>query len=789
MTTTPEQEIEGLRTRLTGLSEACLRINESLDLENVLCEVLHSACALTGAQYGVIATLDKGGGLEYFRTAGLTSAEIQDLENPDGIAFVEHISQFQEPLRVPDFAGLVRSLDLSHLSAPVAVRSFLTAPIRHQGEGVGNIFLGTASGTQDFTRADEETLVMFASQAALVIGNARRYQEEQRARTDLETLIDTSPVGVLVLDVTTGIPVSANREARRLLAPVYPPDGVRKEFRGRVVIQRANGRRFVVTAATLARLLLRGERIRAEEIVMQMPDRRAVTVLINATPIHGPDETLESLVVTLQDMASVRELERLRADLLGMVSHELRTPLTSIKGSVVNLLADEATLDPTEMRQFFHIINEQADRMREMINDLLDVARIRTGTLVVDPAPVELVRLVDEARNTLLGAGHRQTLHIDLAQDLPRVMADRRRALQVLNNLLANAARYSPGDSTVRVTAWLEEDYVAIAIQDEGRGVGASRLPHLFRQLAQGGSPDAERLFGSTGLGLAICKGIVEAHGGRIWAESEGEGLGTRFTFTLPLFVPAAKPVASPPVSRLGPDAPSCILAVDDDPQILRYVRDILTGAGYHPVITSEPETVEALLKEHRPDLVLLDLLLPASDGPALMERLPQIADVPVIFLCGYGKEQLMARAFSLGAVDYIVKPFAPTELLARVQAALQRGRSAKDPPLYQWRDLQIDFATRNVTFDRQEVTLTATEYHLLCELALQAGRVVTHEQLLQQVWGRGRPRDPRRIRAIIKKLRRKLGDVAQSPTYIQTVRGVGYRMARGQALEEPPDT
>ena len=789
MTTTPEQEIEGLRTRLTGLSEACLRINESLDLENVLCEVLHSACALTGAQYGVIATLDKGGGLEYFRTAGLTSAEIQDLENPDGIAFVEHISQFQEPLRVPDFAGLVRSLDLSHLSAPVAVRSFLTAPIRHQGEGVGNIFLGTASGTRDFTRADEETLVMFASQAALVIANARRYREEQRARTDLETLIDTSPVGVMVLDVKTATLVSANLEARRILEDFRPHGGVLEDFSGEITFQGTDGQVYTVDVSNLAATLRRWERVRGEEIVLQVPDHPAVTVLVNATSIFGPDGALESLIVILQDMSAVQELERLRAELLGMVSHELRTPLTSIKGSAATLLADAATLDPAEMRQFFRIIDEQADRMREMINDLLDVARIRTGTLLVDPAPVELIRLVDEARTTFLGADYQQTLYIDLAPDLPRVMADRRRVLQVLNNLLANAARYSPRDSTVSVTAHLEEVHLALTIRDEGRGVAACRLPHLFRQFAQGESPDAERLIGGMGLGLAICKGIVEAHGGRIWAESEGERLGSRFTFTLPLFVPAAKPVASPPAPRPRPDAPPCILAVDDDPQILRYVRDILTKAGYRPVVTGEPETVEALLKVHRPDLVLLDLLLPGTDGLTLMERLPLMAEVPVVFLSGYGREQLMARAFSLGAVDYIVKPFAPTELLARVQAALHRGRYAEVPPAYRWRDLQIDFASRTVTFDRQEVTLTATEYHLLCELALQAGRVVTHEQLLQQVWGRGRPRDPRRIRAIIKKLRRKLRDDAQAPTYIQTVRRVGYRMARGQALEEPPAT
>ena len=180
--------------------------------------------------------------------------------------------------------------------------------------------------------------------------------------------------------------------------------------------------------------------MRAEEIVIQIPDGRSVTTIINATPIHSEEGQVDSVVVTLQDMTPLEDLERLRAEFLGMVSHELQTPLASIRGSAATLLDDEPDLDPAEMRQFHRIIEREASRMRGLISDLLDVARIETGTLPVAPGPAEVAVLVDEARNAFLSAGGGNQLLIDLPQDLPWVMADRRRIVQVLGNLLSNAA-------------------------------------------------------------------------------------------------------------------------------------------------------------------------------------------------------------------------------------------------------------------------------------------------------------------------------------------------------------
>ena len=618
----PQREIAELRDRLFRLSQASLRINESLDFDTVLQGVLDSACSLTGARYGVITLLDGSGKVQDFVTSGLTPEEHRRFtELPEGMMFFQYLSNIQEPLRLRDFHSHIRSLGLPEFQPPMAVSTplpFLAAPIRHLGESVGAFYVGEKG--VEFTPEDEETLVMFASQAALVIANARRHREERRARADLETLIDTSPVGVLVFDAKTGVLASVNREARRIVSGLHKPDGSAEELLDMLTFRRADGREISLEEFPLAQALSTGETVRAEEIVLQAPDGRSVTTLVNATPIRSEEGEVESVVVTLQDMTPLEELERLRAEFLGMVSHELRTPLTSIKGSAATLTEAASELDPAEMLQFFRIIGEQADYMRDLIGDLLDVARIETGELAVAPAPAEVASLVDEARSRFQSGGGRNNLRIDLSPDLPLVMADGRRVVQVLSNLLTNAARHSHEASAIGVSAVREGYHVAVSVTDEGRGIAAERLPHLFRKFSRLEGEDRGRDIAGSGLGLAICKGIVEAHGGRIWAESDGPGLGARFTFTIPVAQGAGIGAANLPVrSGRSERERERILAVDDDPQTLRHVRDALTNAGYAPVLTGDPEEALSLVEANDPHLVLLDVMLPGTDGIELM--------------------------------------------------------------------------------------------------------------------------------------------------------------------------
>ena len=780
-------ENETLRSRLIKLTEAILRISVDLDLDTVLQQVVDSARSLVGARYGAILTFDETGRVLDFITSGITPEERRRVGNwPKGLGMLGYLNEVDGPVRLSDVSGHPKSVGVPKDHPPI--RTFLGTQIRDRDKSSGNIYLAGKEDGLEFTREDEETLEMFATQAAMAITNARRYGEERRTKADLEALVNTSPVGVLVLDARTREVVKFNQEARRIISGTREQDLPFEQLCSMMTFRRMDGQEIPRDELPLERSIKSGETVRAEEVVIHLPTGERVSTLINTTPIYSEDGQTASVVTTIQDITPLEELERLRAEFLGMVSHELRGPLTSIKGSAATALRPSSPLDPAESRQFFRIIEEQADHMRDLISNLLDLTRIETGTLSVAPEQTDIVAVIDQARNAFLSSGYRNSVEVDLIPDLPPVRADGQRAVQVLHNLFANAAKYSREWSPIRVTASLEDPYVAVSVTDEGRGVSADRLPHLFSKFSRIDGDDSRQIEGY-GLGLAICRGIVEAHGGRIWAESHGEGLGTRFTFTIPTLDETASGAAiyPTPVSadRGGASTESeRILAIDDDPQVLRYVRNTLLQAGYTPILTSDPDEMDHLIETQKPDLVLLNLVLPGTDGFELMKRIPDISKVPVIVLSGRGTGQDIARAFEIGAADYVVKPFSPTELVARIRAALRKRAMYEQTRVlapYQVGDLTIDYMERSVSVAGSPAQLTPTEYKLLFELSTNAGSVLTHDQLLERVWSEDGPRDHRLrlLRSFVKSLRRKLGDDARNPSYVFTEPGVGYRLAQ----------
>ena len=543
----PQLDLDTLRERFAALSAAILRINSTLDLATVLREIVDSARVLTGARYGVITTLDETDQVQEFVSAGFTEEEHRAFEaGPDGPKLWTQLRDLTGADRPPDLPAPLRSLGYS--GDLLSAKTFQGTPLRYRGVLVGTLFLGKTEDTPGFTDEDEKVRGLFASLAATAIANARTYREEHRARADLEALIETSPVGVVVLDARSGRLVSLNREARRIVEGLHAPGRPTEELQEVITLRRADGSELSLADFPLARQLSNGETVRAEEIVLSVPDGRTVRILVNSTPIRSEDGAVESVVVTMQDLASLDELERLRAEFLGMVSHELRAPLTAIKGSADTLLAAAPELDPAEQHEYCRIIHDQAERMRGLIGDLLDSGRIDSGMLSVAPEPSEVADLVDRARNTFLSGGGRHAVLIDLPRDLPRVMADPRRIVQVLNNLLSNAARHTAVSSPIRVHAEPRGVHVVVSVSDEGRGIAPDLLPRLFQKDTARGFASGEHMSVGTGLGLFICKGLVEAHGGHIRAESGGAGQGARFSFTIPVAEErhrAAAPAAS----------------------------------------------------------------------------------------------------------------------------------------------------------------------------------------------------------------------------------------------------
>lgn len=606
--------------------------------------------------------------------------------------------------------------------------------------------------------------------------------EEKRLRV----LVDTSPVGVLLLDVNTEEILLGNQEVQRILGPSWASGN---RFDPHTIIRRRpDGREYLTEELPLLRALRLGENVRAEEVRFEFPDGHSVPTLVNATPVYSADGHIIAAIAVIQDTTPLEELERLRSEFLGIVSHELRTPLTAIKGSAATALGSRHPLDDAETRELFEIIDEQADRLRDLADNLLDLTRIEAGSLSVNAEPANLPELLQDAKTTFSRSGATQEVLVHVPKDLPPVQADRRRITQVLGNLLGNAAKFSPASDTIGIEVEHDQIYVTVHVTDRGRGIPKDKLPHLFKKFSRIHDDSRPGLAG-TGLGLAICKGIVEAHGGRIWADSPGGGQGATFSFSLPISQKAAeKP--QPDLSRrdqhVGRVSRSGertrVLAVDDELQILRYLERSLNEAGYHALVTSQPSAVMNLLETEEPDLVLLDLMLPGTSGLDLLRHIREVSGVPVIFLSARDQDEDMVQALKTGADDYITKPFSPSELLARIEVALRRrvlpDQTEVRPP-YALGNLTVNFARREVTVEVRAITLPATEYKLLYELALHAGLVLTHDQILQRVWGPEYQGETELVRSFIRNLRRKLGDDTRNPRYIFTEPRVGYRMPR----------
>ena len=693
------------------------------------------------------------------------------------------MNEIREPLRLSAIASHPSSVGFPENHPPM--KTFLGMPVRHHGEHVGNIYLTEKDGGREFTSEDQDILVMFASQAGAAILNARRYRDAQRAMADLEALLTLSPVGMLVVDAATRKVVSVNKEAQRIIG--VGAGTTLDQFRARASYSRPDGRELPLEEHPLEVALNGGDTVRTEEVVFKLSDGQEISCLISAAPIYSEHGEFVSAVGTLQDITPIEEMKRQRAEFLSNVSHELRTPLTAIKGSTSTLLSSTYSLDPAETRQFLRVIDEQSDHMRHLINDLVDMTHIEAGTLPVNPEPTDMGDLLDQAREAHIHAGAaNNSVELGLPPALPRVMADKGRILQVLGNLLASVSRYSSESSTVRISALPRDVYVEVTVDSDGDGAAAPRPSHQFGRFSRTAAEVAGRRNGRDDLGIAICEGIVEAHGGRLSVEGAEEGRGSVFTFTIPVVDEAAylaeQGPARSPSARDSDEGRGRILAVTENPEMGRHVRNTLSQAGFTAVVTGDSDKAERLIESEKPHVILLEPTLPWADGLEMLVRVGRISDAPVIFVAGQGWDQHIGRAFELGAFDYIANPFTETELLARVDVALRRRSVAgwKEPSApYLHDDLTIDYAERMVTVSGRPIHLTATEYKLLSELSTAAGRVLTHEQLLRRVWGPLYSSDARIVRTYVKELRHKLGDDAARPTYIFTEPGVGYRMTK----------
>jgi len=378
-----------------------------------------------------------------------------------------------------------------------------------------------------------------------------------------------------------------------------------------------------------------------------------------ATPVEG----LGGVAVAIEDATELQRLGRARRD---FIANELRTPLTSIKGYADLLYMGAVGAPNDEQRRFLQIIKSNADRLTALLSDLLDISRIETGRIRLDLRDIALADVVSDVVASLMPEIRNKGLQIslDIAPDLPLVRGDRSRLVQVMNNLLSNAYRYTPAGGQIRVSVSQTNDTLRVDVSDTGIGISLKDQAKLFQRFHRADDPRVREVSG-TGLGLAITKMFVELHGGRIWVESQ-LNKGSTFTFVLPAIRPpeaAAKAPARPAKRRR-------VLVVEDDDNIADLIRHHLEGDDYQVMVEARGQNVLPRVLADHPDVITLDILLPDMDGFDVLSQLkddPATAGIPVIVLSVL---QDRASGLRLGAADYLTKPIRGEDLLRSVRRA-----------------------------------------------------------------------------------------------------------------------
>jgi len=546
---------------------------------------------------------------------------------------------------------------------------------------------------------------------------------------------------------------------------------------------------------------------------LMLTDAAAKWLRVQSFPVRDEHGRLLGRGILLDDVTLERSAAEARAETLAMAAHELKTPLAIIKGCATTLLGGSARWDPSMQREMLQMIDAQSDRLYDVLNTLLDVWRFDAGTQSLHLAQVQPSELLLQLVKRWQKQAPEHRFVLDIPPNVPTVLCDVLRIEQVINHLLNNAITYSPKGKIVRIQLETNDVEVRVSIADEGVGIASEHLDRIFdrfyrvqrtvltsRPQTSGGVREHiardERRSGS-GLGLAAARSTIEAHGGKIWADSSGLGQGTTFYFTLP-FTPRMS-VAHAPLAAAGSvssavsqrvhtaplklDRRVNVLLAENDARLVRYLRANLEEQQYRVQTISHGVQFLRQIELEEPDIIILSTQLADMHGMELLQRLREFSNAPVMMLYDTCDEDERVQLLDLGCDDLVMRPFSMKELLARVRALLRRrsqpAEQTQKSSTFSTGDLTIDYAQHLVTVRGLPVKLSRTEYKLLSTLAQNVDMVVTHELLLEKVWGPEYNRDIDFIWVYISRLRRKIEANSRRPEYILTVPDVGYKLTK----------
>ncbi|HXF61093.1 MAG TPA: ATP-binding protein [Caldilineaceae bacterium] len=549
--------------------EYLLRITRAmtsrLDLPSLLKLILSSAAEMVGCRAGLIVLARaQAGRLANANVIPYPPFQIRAVYNippqfwPAFEPLLDIVPEVEDEEIPPDAEGdeairingarSIDSLDLQARVRQVEERLGITLgqvvglPLLFEEELLGMIYLFRSEYA--FTEMDWQFLQGFAYQAAIAVRNARLYTQLETERSRLATIIENSADGILILDANRRVEVI--NQALAAMVGMSQEEAVGRPCHEVLALSNVvgddlcqsdwgqfNGLEFIADGVGLR---CEGDLIR--------PGGGRIIVSATFTPLYDEARHLVNIIVNVHDITRFREEEEMKSTFTSIISHELKTPVALIKGYAQTLARPDAQWDAETARHGLQVIEEEADRLEALINNLLDVSRIQAGGLRLDYADVDLVALVTKVVEAYRTQTSVHRIELDFPHPLPLIWGDEERLRQVLTNLLSNAIKYSPEGGVIRVGGWstpasaqdgLEREpaRVTLFVADQGIGIPQEELPHIFDRFYRVDS-SLRRSTAGAGLGLFLARAIVEAHGGQIWARSE-PGKGTTFFVSLPV--------------------------------------------------------------------------------------------------------------------------------------------------------------------------------------------------------------------------------------------------------------
>jgi K+-sensing histidine kinase KdpD len=497
------------------LLEISRALTQELDLEKLLARILRIAIEMLAGQAGIIALKEQEG----WRVAAA-----------HGIApaFLSYLTPLlaEENVRELNVRELNRMLKELTYTVSMGLLNGTGLPLAAHDQVIGVIFI-FRNYPDLFTPDDRVLLQSFADQAAIAVFNAQLYGQVSYEKQRLDALLDSAADGILILNADLTIE-RVNDAFERIYGKTHdelvglPHDDVIRwasDPQG-PMLNEAIAKGWPPTPN--ATLYVEGDLER--DLPPPLP------VGVTYAPLLSPEGKLRNVIVSVRDITHFRTADEIKATFISIVSHELRTPVTLIKGYASTLRRDDAKWDKPTISDSLAVIEEEADRLSKMIDDLLDASRLQAGGLSLNRADVSLPSLANRIAERLATQSKKHTIETDFPEKFPIILADETRIEQVITNLVSNALKYA-ATGTIRISGTVHSEQIIICVSDEGPGIEAKDLPHIFDRFYR--STKAVKHTKGAGLGLYLARAIIESHGGRIWADPKPES-GARICLSLP---------------------------------------------------------------------------------------------------------------------------------------------------------------------------------------------------------------------------------------------------------------